>query len=130
MYNQEYINFGKRLAELRNKMNLSQKDFAAKFNMPQQTYQGYESGITKVTLSLLKVFAAFFNVSIDYLACGTNEHKLYNTQEIHEIWSNKHKEILSLYNQLDEGDKGEIRGTIRQMLKDEKYSAKKEPSEM
>ena len=39
---------------------------------------------------------------------------------------NEYKEVISLYNELDDGDKGEIRGEIKGMLKSEKYYKNKE----
>ena len=71
MSTQEYIEFGERLKKLREQLNLSQAELAKKFDMPQQTYQGYESGNRKVTLNLLNMFSSFFRVSVDYLAKGT-----------------------------------------------------------
>lgn len=48
-------------------------------------------------------------------------HNKFNNFEKKNL-SPEDEKILSLYNQLDEGDKGEIRGEIKQMLKAEKYS--------
>lgn len=134
--NHEYQEFGDRLKWLRDEENLSQKALAEKLGMPQQTYQGYESGIRKVTLQLLKQFAEYFDVSIDFLAGRTSDRKLHTTDEMLDNWDNKQEAqkalssdeeaVLSLYNQLDDGDKGEIRGEIKGMLKNEKYSIKKE----
>ena len=59
------------------------------------------------------------NISQEISKCK----KKVNENEIKENISPQDKEILSLYNQLDEGDKGEIRGEIKQMLKSEKYSS-------
>lgn len=134
--NQEYKEFGDRLKWLRDESGLSQKALAETLGMPQQTYQGYESGIRKVTLQLLKQFAEYFDVSIDFLAGRTTNRKLYTGAEMVNNWdkeqekkislSSDEETVLSLYNQLDDGDKGEIRGEMKYMLKGEKYSIKKE----
>lgn len=132
--NQEYKEFGERLKWLRDEVHLSQKALAENLGMPQQTYQGYESGIRKVTLQLLKQFAEFFDVSIDFLAGRTNDRKLHTSDELYEKFdrieepklSEEDESALNLYRQLDSNDKAEIRGEMKHMLKDEKYSVKKE----
>lgn len=69
--NDEYKQFGYRLRKLRETTGLSQAAFADLFNMPQQTYQGYESGIRKITLPTLRKLSSYFSVSIDFLV-GNN----------------------------------------------------------
>ena len=81
IHSDEYIQFGQRLQKLRDSQGLSQKALAEKFNMPQQTYQGYESGKRKVTLRLLRQFAQYFNVSIDFLAGRTDDSQAKETIE-------------------------------------------------
>lgn len=73
--NQEYKEFGDRLKSLREEVGLSQKALAENLGMPQQTYQGYESGSRKVTLQLLNQFSEYFGVSVDFLAGKTSERK-------------------------------------------------------
>ena len=70
----EYVEFGNRLQALRVLSGMSQKQLADALNLPQQTYQGYESGIRKVTLQLLKIFSEHFRVSVDFLA-GNIDYK-------------------------------------------------------
>lgn len=41
-------------------------------------------------------------------------------------WGEQTAEAVDLYQQLDEGDKGEIRGEMKQMLKNNKYAIQKE----
>jgi repressor LexA len=135
--NQEYKEFGNRMQWLRDEAGLSQREFAEKLGMPQQTYQGYESGIRKVTLQLLKQFANYFDVSIDFLAGRTPDRKLHDCNELYEKFDNEKEDVkissdeeitLSLYRQLDEGDKGEIRGEMKGMLKGTKYDTLKKES--
>ena len=85
----EYEEFGNRLKWLRDEEGLSQKYLAEKLGMPQQTYQGYESGSRKVTLQLLKQFADHFNVSIDFLAGRTNDRKLHDCNELYDKFDNE-----------------------------------------
>lgn len=61
--------FGERLKALRNENNLSQADFAQKFNKSKQTISNYETGERQPDLEMIAAFANFFNVSTDYLLC-------------------------------------------------------------
>jgi transcriptional regulator with XRE-family HTH domain len=132
---QEYEEFGNRLQWLRDEAGLSQRDLAEKLGMPQQTYQGYESGARKVTLQLLRQFADYFDVSIDFLAGRTKDRKLHKSEELHDQFDNKNIQVssdeetaLSLYRQLDFEDKCEIRGEMKGILKAEKYDSIKKES--
>lgn len=66
--NDDYKQFGDKLRTLRESTGMSQATFAELFGMPQQTYQGYESGSRKITLPFLRKLSCYFSVSIDYLA--------------------------------------------------------------
>ena len=57
----------KRLAELRKEKNLTQTALAMKLNMTQNMFSCYEKGKYQPSIEALKVFAKFFNVSVDYL---------------------------------------------------------------
>ncbi|MES0334774.1 MAG: helix-turn-helix transcriptional regulator [Candidatus Magnetobacterium sp. LHC-1] len=62
----------KRLRLLREESGMLQKDMAEKFNMPRPTYNGYETGKREPDLALIKAFAEYFNVSIDYITGKTD----------------------------------------------------------
>lgn len=59
--------FSKKLKELRLKANLTQKEIAEKLNISQPSYQQWESGRRKPTLTTLEMFSDFFGVSIEEL---------------------------------------------------------------
>ena len=63
----DYRIFGDKLRGLRESAGLSQTAFAKLFGMPQQTYQGYESGTRKITLPTLRKLANYFGITIDSL---------------------------------------------------------------
>jgi transcriptional regulator with XRE-family HTH domain len=86
----DYELFGMILQSLRNEEGLSQKQLAEKLGMPQQTYQGYESGSRQVTLTLLKTFANYFDVSIDYLAGRTSDRKTHTTKALLQEFDDKY----------------------------------------
>lgn len=59
--------FGTRLRELRLEKNLSQKEFAAYFNVRQSTIADWERGIMETDFETLAKIARFFDVRSDYL---------------------------------------------------------------
>lgn len=68
--------------------------------------------------ALLKI-ADYFDCSIDYLLGRTNEVAVNRGETSESVVSD---EDMNAYLKLDEIDKAEIKGTIKQMLKAEKYS--------
>ena len=61
------IKLGKRLKELREERNLTQKQVADALKINSVTYLHYEKAQREPPLTLLAEMASFFNVSIDYL---------------------------------------------------------------
>ncbi len=61
------IKLGKRLKELREERNLTQKQVAATLKINPVTYLHYEKAQREPPLILLAEMAAYFNVSVDYL---------------------------------------------------------------
>ncbi|WP_281885607.1 helix-turn-helix domain-containing protein [Paenibacillus sp. YYML68] len=59
--------FGQRIRELRQKSNLTMKEFGKKFNLAESTISGYENEARKPDIDLLSKFADFFEVDIDYI---------------------------------------------------------------
>ena len=57
----------KNLRKLRTEAGLSQQALADKFQLSQQSVQKYESGQSDPSLDTLRLFADFFDCSIDYL---------------------------------------------------------------
>lgn len=61
------ILLGKRLKELREERNLTQKQVADALKINSVTYLHYEKAQREPPLGLLAEMAAYFNVSVDYL---------------------------------------------------------------
>ena len=61
------IILGKRLKELREERNLTQKQLSEKLNLNSVTYLHYEKSQREPPLSVLADMAKFFDVSVDYL---------------------------------------------------------------
>lgn len=57
----------KRLKDLREDNDLTQKEIASILNMKQQQYSRYENGEYELPLSCLIKLAKYYNVSTDYI---------------------------------------------------------------
>ncbi len=96
-----YIEFGKRLAEMRQQINLSQKSIADKLEIPQSTYAGYETGSRKIPLELIVRLSKILNISPTVLILG-KEINIINDFTASEL------ELIKKYRQLDADGKYEI----------------------
>ena len=70
-----------RLRNLREDNDLTQQNLADYLGCNQTTYSRYETGETSVPIDILKRLAIFYDVSIDYLICLTDEKKPYKRNE-------------------------------------------------
>ena len=66
-----------RLRDLREDSDLKQRDLATVVKVHQTTYSDYELGRLNIPVSTLHILADFYNVSVDYLLCRTNEKRPY-----------------------------------------------------
>ena len=66
-----------RLKDLREDKDLLQKDIAKILNMSQTGYSKYEVGTNDIPTEILKKLASYYDTSIDYLLCLTDEWKPY-----------------------------------------------------
>ena len=66
-----------RLKDLREDKDLFQKDIAKILGMSQTGYSQYETETNDIPTSILKQLADYYDTSIDYLLCLTNEKKPY-----------------------------------------------------
>ena len=67
----------KRIRELRDEKNLSQKQIAAILGMSQTGYSKYETGENDIPTGILIALARYYDVSIDYLLGETQEKQRY-----------------------------------------------------
>ncbi len=67
----------KRLKDLREDMDLTQKEIANMLNCSQTTYSRYETGDLNVPNEVLKQLAKFYKTSVDYILGITNDKKPY-----------------------------------------------------
>lgn len=69
----ELNTFGDRLKQLRKEKNLKQSDFGEIFELSPSAIGSYERNLREPAYSHLVKFANFFNVSIDFLLCNSDE---------------------------------------------------------
>ena len=72
------VKIGKKLKELRTKLNLSQQALADECKISQTTYSGYETGHYLINTSNLYYICKTYNVSMDWIVGRTkNSMKLF-----------------------------------------------------
>lgn len=64
----------RRIKDLREDADLSQKEISEKIHMHRTTYTRYETGEREIPLHTAILLAEFYNVSLDYLA-GLSDEK-------------------------------------------------------
>ena len=72
-----------RLKDLREDKDLRQVDIAKILGMSQTGYSQYETETNDIPTAILKKLAVYYNTSIDYLLCITNEKKPYPRKNEH-----------------------------------------------
>ena len=71
-----------RLKEIREDRDLSQNEIAKILNTSQVQYSRYETGIRLIPIDKLNILADFYNTSVDYLICRTDERKKYSKSKL------------------------------------------------
>ncbi len=97
--------FSNNLSAKRIQKGLSQKDMAEAIGVARPTYSLYEKGSREPNISKIVKIAEVLNVSVDDLFGVKCESDC----------------LFDMINRLDTGDRGEIVGMVKQMLKSEKY---------
>lgn len=125
------MDIGNRLRTLRENIGLTQEEVGKLIGVTKATVNRYETEEIDIKRTIAIKLAKVLNTTPSYImGWGDNPNTGYspsnknlNTDNIFENPLNKkNNEILDMYNKLDIEDKAEIRGTIKQMLKAEKYS--------
>ncbi len=68
----------RRIKELREDHDKTQRDLAAVLNMPQSQYWRYEQGLRDIPTDILLRLAEYYSVSVDYLLGRTNNPQPYS----------------------------------------------------
>lgn len=134
---QYLVEVGNRIKQLRLERDMSQDELAKRSGYgSRSTINKIELGINDVPQSKIKAIAEALGVCVGDVLCWKDfdkEHKPEQLQQevnlieqIEEQHGKTTVEAFTMYTQLDSDDQGEIRGEMKQMLKGEKYSVKKE----
>lgn len=105
-----------RIVKLLQDRHLKQKDLTDYLGIPKNQFTNWKAGRTKSYNKYLCEIADFFDVSTDYLLNGEDT-------PLSQPNNNKTQEAFDMYNKLDDNDKAEIRGEMRQMLRANKYKS-------
>lgn len=69
------MSFGERLVELRKEKGYTRETFAEELGISKYTLRNYELSVNDPGSNFLMQISDFFNVSIDYLLCRTNDRE-------------------------------------------------------
>lgn len=100
-----YIEFGRRLASIRQNSKLSQSQIAQKLNIAQSTYAGYEKGVRKIPLEIIVQLSKILDISPTVLILG-DEANIVKEYTISE------QELIKKYRQLTAEQQGAIENNI------------------
>ena len=78
--NNDFITFSKRLRELRESLNMTQKEFADYVGFTQATLSAYENSLKIPSLDIVMRIASNCKISIDWL-CGFSNVKSYTNKK-------------------------------------------------
>lgn len=65
----------RRIRDLREDHDLTQKQLAKKLNCSQQVYSNYELGQRDIPTDILIKLSSFYNVSVDYILGISDNHQ-------------------------------------------------------
>ena len=105
-----YIEFGRRLAFIRQNSKLSQSQIAQKLNIAQSTYAGYEKGVRKIPLEIIVQLSKILNISPTILILG-DEANIVKDYTISE------QELIKKYRQLTAEQQGAIENSMDYYIK-------------
>lgn len=93
----------KRLRDLREDADLTQKQVGALLNTTQQQYAKYELGVQEIPTRHLVTLADYYNVSLDYIVGRAD----WTDVQVYRLWNGKSaKEKQKIFSKLQtEGEK-------------------------
>lgn len=111
-----YMDFMKRLYELRENANLKQTELAEKVGLKSSAISKYEKGLTHPNMDTLIRFAELFGVSVDYLLGISGIPNPYTT----ENFTPKETDIILRFRRLSKENQIRIDERINTMLDNQK----------
>lgn len=95
-------------------------------NISPKTIYNYETSFREPDADTLMALCEIYNIRNVLDTFGYTNSNCTDNQQEKLILSQDDKLALSLFQQLDDNDKAEIRGEMKHMLKAEKYSVQEE----
>lgn len=103
----------KRIRDLREDADLTQKEVGEKLNMSQSQYQKYESGLVTPSINILLSIAELYDVSLDYLLNRTNYKKVVQS----EAMRSRNNRLMNYYNRLSLEDQDYVMGKMIELYR-------------
>lgn len=134
------VEFGNRVKKYRLERQMTLEELANKIGYTSEnarsSVQKIEAGKSDPPASKIRKLAEALDIPVGVLMGWNDFDETFDTKKIQqevdliELIEQQHgkstTEAFIMYTQLDVDDQGEIRGEMKQMLKSEKYAAKKE----
>lgn len=111
---------GQRMRELRENARLSQMEIAKLCGTNQTTIARMEAGKTAPAVKILVWWADYFNVSMDYLTCRTDqpEGKLYERKPAMNATSEDMKQFIEMCFDPASPFNGKLKDTLLKMMEE------------
>lgn len=103
----------KRIRELREDNDKTQKEIAEYLGTPYQYYAVYEKGGSEISFERAIALADYYNVSLDYIAERTNSKKGMSYGELTE----KEQILLNALSKMSDEEKKKISELLKMLLK-------------
>lgn len=102
----------KRIRELREDNDKTQKEIAEYLGTPYQYYAVYEKGGSEISFERAIALADYYNVSLDYIAERTNNKKGMSYGELTE----KEQSLLTTLSKMNNEEKKKISELLKMIL--------------
>lgn len=115
-------NIGKRIKELREAHHLSQAELAKLCGSNQATVAKTETGKTAPSLKLLMGLAEYFDISMDYLCCRTDqpEGRLFECKPRLNVTSEDMRQFIEMCFDPASPYSGKLKETLFKMMEESK----------
>ena len=111
-----------RLRELRLENGMKRSDLSRLLNIPASTLANYENESRQAPYEYLRIFAEFFDVTVDYLL-GEEESAKNCAHTVELLLSQKERELISLYRACDERGRARIFDAVAEIVRPLKEEA-------
>ena len=109
----DFVHNYKRVRDLREDADMTQKEVAEKLYLHLTQYRRYECGESEIPLNIAISIACLYDVSLDYIAGITNEKKGLTKSSL----SDDETALVNNFRLLDLMDKGRVMERIDMLLK-------------